>query len=107
MVLIRVAVAVLVAGLLAACSYVSSADPLSSQDQAFLQKFEELGGQVSEGNEQRAIQAGKLFCSELRSGSTQPQAHWAVGAKYPDVSRVNVAKAAAAANLIYCSDMLG
>lgn len=78
-----------------------------SVDNAFLDELKQLGVAVYDGEGAgQAIQAGRGFCSALRSGASQPQAHQILAANYPKISYDTLYKTAAAANLVYCPETL-
>jgi hypothetical protein len=86
-----------------------SASATTEEDEAFLQYFMHLGGQLSgNDNAEEVIRIGKYFCNVLRSGGTQRDAYVPLYSAYPadDDVRNTIGRATAAAVMIYCPDQL-
>lgn len=100
---------VVAAGLLLSVSLgTPSAHAINDEDEAFLQYFMTLGGQLS-GNEnaEEVIEIGQYFCNVLRSGGRQSDAYIPLYAKYQGANdRQTIGQATAAAVMIYCPDQL-
>ncbi|GFH02991.1 DUF732 domain-containing protein [Mycolicibacterium hippocampi] len=100
---------VVAAGLLLSMSLgTPSAKAIDDEDEAFLQYYMTLGGQLSGNDDAEAvIQIGEYFCSVLRSGGRQSDAYIPLYEKYQDANdRQTVGQATAAAVMIYCPDQL-
>lgn len=85
-----------------------SAHAITEEDEAFLQYYMYLGGQLTgNDNAEEVIRIGKYFCNILQSGGRQSDAFIPLYQAYQgENDRGMVGKATAAAVMKYCPDQL-